>query len=116
MSALDRILSIVCLSFGALVAFHPLVAGMIVLSFAALISIYAVVGRALGFHRKGRWAGSGDMTLVGELSFAGFFGSIGGFFVFGSLIFFFTGLLCAIVGYVSQERANKPFRRKEEEL
>jgi phosphatidylglycerophosphate synthase len=116
MSTVDRILSIVCLSFGFIAAIHPVNAGIIALSLAALVAIHAVVGRALGFHRKIRWTGGGDVTLVGELSFAGFFGSAGGFFVFDSPIFFLTGLLCVVVGYVSQERANKQFRRKEEEL
>jgi hypothetical protein len=116
MSTVDRILSIVFLSFGALAAFHPVVGGMIALSFAALVAIHAVVGRTFGFHRQIRWAGGGNVTLVGELSFAGFFGSAGGFFVFDSPIFFLTGLVCVIVGYVSQERANKQFCREEEEL
>jgi hypothetical protein len=114
MSTVDRILSVVCLSFGALAAFQPIVGGMIALSFAALVAIHAVVGRAFGFHRQIRWAGGGNMTLVGELLMAGVIGAISEIFVFGNFLLLLIAIPCFLIGFISQERANKRFHDEQE--
>jgi hypothetical protein len=114
MSTIDRILSVVCLSFGVLAAFPTVVGGIIALSFAVLIAIHAVVGRALGFHRQVRWVGGGNMTLVGELSMAGCIGAISGIFVFGNFMLLLIAIPCSLIGFISQERANKRPRDEQE--
>jgi hypothetical protein len=114
MSTVDRIFNLVCLSFGALAVFQPVVGGMIALSLATLVAIHAVVGHALGFHRQVRWVGGGNMTLVGELSMAGCIGAISASFVFGNFMLLLIAIPCFLIGFISQERANKRFRDEEE--
>lgn len=90
--------------------------GTVALSIAALVAIHAVFGRMLGFHRDVTWTGGGNMTLVAELSAAGFVASVGSGFVFASPTFILPALLCWVAGFISQERANRRFRREEETL
>ncbi|QEG00749.1 hypothetical protein Mal15_48210 [Stieleria maiorica] len=92
------------------------IAGTLISVAAVLLSIHASLGRVFGFHRSIPWSGGGNMTMVGEISLAGFIGSVGGGIASGHPVFFLTALPCWLVGFLSQSRANRRFQRDEEQL
>ena len=92
------------------------ISGTLILVAAILLAVHATLGRVFGFHRNIPWTGGGNNTVVGELALAGFIGSIGGGIASEHPLFILTALPCWLVGFVSQSRANRRFRRDEESL
>jgi hypothetical protein len=74
--------------------------------------IYTLVGRVLGFHRSLRWQGGGQISCVGEVACATFVLS-GGLCILHSPGWLVIALLAWIIGFVSQERANRRFAAEE---
>jgi hypothetical protein len=88
----------------------------IAISIAAYMLVNSTLGRVYGFHRPRGWSGGGEMTLAGELSISIFVGSVGFMFLAPSAIWVIPSISAWIVGYVSQNRANRKHRANEEEL
>lgn len=89
--------------------------GIVALVIAAMMFLYAVVGRLFHFHRPIPWVGGGHLTLVAELAGAGFVACIASAGLRSSPLMLLAFPMWLIL-HVSQTRANRQFHDAEDRL
>lgn len=92
------------------------VIGGVVLGGAAVGLLTAIYKLSQGSRQFGNWQGGGKVTSTGAIGAWVFIGCVGAGFLHPSAVWIIPALFAWLVGYVSQNRANRQHQAEEAQL